>query len=343
MSSTTSDLGQAVRPDGTLKDASEIVWTYDVDESTPFPLDNVTGTHPFFSGGRAPATMVAGARRTARVPRPSQRARDAAEATAEATTSSSSASAGARVPHPSQRARDAAEATTSSSLASAGARVPHPSQRARDAAEATTSSSSASTGPGAKCKAPTATVPRRVMCKVDLDDSFADHSDDGATTEPNTEPASDDYESIKAMADADKEATTFTSERPRAIADILLIFRYQDDYVHPDTAKVLKGYCAPHSRAALATQARRVPNLSGHIYKVSRRAKACATVSDCSRPTDRTSSPNLAALARGSSPSTVTRPRPPQTRIRPLAPRGGLRDTSRRFTPPRPCATLTVS
>ncbi|KAH9037035.1 hypothetical protein EDB84DRAFT_1437548 [Lactarius hengduanensis] len=216
MSSTTSDLGQAVRPDGTLKDTSEIVWTYDVDESTPFPLDNVTGTHPFFSGGRAPATMVAGARRTARVPRPSQRARDAAEATAEATTSSSSASAGARVPHPSQRARDAAEATTSSSSASAG--------------------------PGAKCKAPTATVPRRVMRKVDLDDSFADHSDDGATTEPNTEPASDNYESIKAMADTDNEATTFTSERPRAIADILLIFRYQDDYVHPDTAKVLKGY-----------------------------------------------------------------------------------------------------
>ncbi|KAH9013537.1 hypothetical protein EDB85DRAFT_2158120 [Lactarius pseudohatsudake] len=128
MSSTTSDLGQAVRPDGTLKDASEIVWSYDVDESTPFPLDNVTGTHPFFSGGRAPATMVAGARRTARVPRTSQ------------------------------RARDAAEATTSSSSASAGARVPHPSQRARDAAEATTSSSSASTGPGAKRKAPTAHI-----------------------------------------------------------------------------------------------------------------------------------------------------------------------------------------
>ncbi|KAH9171696.1 hypothetical protein EDB89DRAFT_1906827 [Lactarius sanguifluus] len=223
MSSTTSDLGQAVRPDGTLKDASEIVWSYDVDESTPFPLDNVPDTHPFFSGGCAPATMVAGARRTARVPRPSQRACDAAEATAEATTSSSLASAGptARVPRPLQHARDAAEATT----------------------EATTSSSLASAGPGAKRKALTAAVPNhRVMRKVDLDDDLADHSDDGATTEPNTEPASDDYESIKAMADADNEATSFRSDKTRGSVDILLIFRYQDDYVHPVTAKVLKGY-----------------------------------------------------------------------------------------------------
>ncbi|KAH9162047.1 hypothetical protein EDB89DRAFT_2080023 [Lactarius sanguifluus] len=219
MSSTTSDLGQAVQPDGTLKDASEIIWSYNVDELTPFPLDNVPDTHPFFSGGRAPATMVAGARQTARVPRPSQCARDAAEATAEATTSSSLASAGptARVPRPLQRARDAAEATTSSSLASAG--------------------------PGAKRKALTAAVPNcRVMRKVDLDDDLTNHSDDGATTEPNTEPVSDDYESIKAMADADNEATSFRSEKTQGSVDILLIFRYQDDYVHPVTAKVLKGY-----------------------------------------------------------------------------------------------------
>ncbi|KAH9165400.1 hypothetical protein EDB89DRAFT_2134579 [Lactarius sanguifluus] len=167
--------------------------------------------------------MVAGACRTARVPCPSQRACDAAEATAEATTSSSLASAGptARVPRPLQRARDAAEAT----------------------AEATTSSSLASAGPGAKRKAPTAAVPnRRVMRKVDLDNDLADHSDDGATTEPNTEPASDDYESIKAMADADNEATSFRSEKTRGSVDILLIFRYQDDYIHPIMAKVLKGY-----------------------------------------------------------------------------------------------------
>ena len=32
-----SNLGDAVRPNGTLKDASEIVWNYDADESLPFP------------------------------------------------------------------------------------------------------------------------------------------------------------------------------------------------------------------------------------------------------------------------------------------------------------------
>ncbi|KAH9016543.1 hypothetical protein EDB84DRAFT_1443081 [Lactarius hengduanensis] len=97
----------------------------------------------------------------------------------------------------------------------------------------------------------------------------------------------------------------------------------------------------PHLRAALATQARRVPDPGGHSYEVSRRADACATICNHSQSTDLAPSPNIAALARGSSPSTPTRPRPPRTRIRPLAPRGGLRDTSRRFTPPRPCATLT--
>ncbi|KAH9160110.1 hypothetical protein EDB89DRAFT_1915207 [Lactarius sanguifluus] len=37
MSWNPQDPGHAVRPDGTLKDTSEMSWTYDADESVPFP------------------------------------------------------------------------------------------------------------------------------------------------------------------------------------------------------------------------------------------------------------------------------------------------------------------
>src|SRR6266571_7714318 len=42
----------------------------------------------------------------------------------------------------------------------------------------------------------------------------------------------------------------------------------------------------PHSCAALATQARRVPDLGGHSCEVTRCAEACATVSDRFQPPD---------------------------------------------------------
>ncbi len=77
----------------------------------------------------------------------------------------------------------------------------HPSQHALEVAEAA-SSSSASAHPGSKHKAPSDPIPDcRVMHKIvyDLDDEVADPSDGGATTEP----AEDNYKSIKAMADAD--------------------------------------------------------------------------------------------------------------------------------------------
>ncbi|KAH8984221.1 hypothetical protein EDB92DRAFT_1950922 [Lactarius akahatsu] len=80
-------------------------------------------------------------------------------------------------------------------------------------------------------------------------------------------------------------------------------------------------------RAALATRSRRIPNLGGPLYEVSRLTEACATGSDHPQPTDPVLVPYRAALVRGSSHSTPTRPRPPRTPIRNLAPRRGLRDT----------------
>ncbi|KAH9054653.1 hypothetical protein EDB87DRAFT_1580436 [Lactarius vividus] len=67
-SSTTPNLGDALRPDGTLKEASEIIWSYDADELIPFPSENV-------SGSCVPAMMVA------------SHAREAAEATSSSSTS----------------------------------------------------------------------------------------------------------------------------------------------------------------------------------------------------------------------------------------------------------------
>ncbi|KAI9433753.1 hypothetical protein H4582DRAFT_2081867 [Lactarius indigo] len=81
-SSSSPDLGHAVHADGTLKDASEITWTYDVNESISFPLapsDNSGGqvaTLNCHSDGSH--LLSSGLRRTGRVPRPSQRALEAA-------------------------------------------------------------------------------------------------------------------------------------------------------------------------------------------------------------------------------------------------------------------------
>ena len=58
MSSITSNLGDAVWSDGTLKDASKIISSYDADETIPFPpCANSHNTHTP-SGMHAPATAV---------------------------------------------------------------------------------------------------------------------------------------------------------------------------------------------------------------------------------------------------------------------------------------------
>ena len=155
MSPSLSDHGHALQPDGTLKDASEILWTYDEDELLPFPLDSAPTSS---SGSHVPATTVASVRRTTRVIRPSQRALDAAE-------------------------------TSSSVPASAGMR------------------------PGVKRKAqaddskPESGVTRTATIR--FDDS--DGSEDAPPTEVATEPEDDDYESIKAMADADNQVSFLSS------------------------------------------------------------------------------------------------------------------------------------
>ncbi|KAF8270572.1 hypothetical protein EI94DRAFT_1798065 [Lactarius quietus] len=58
---------------------------------------------------------------------------------------------------------------------------------------------------------------------------------------PRTELASDDYESLEAMADADNQAVT-TKPREECTADIRLLFYCEKKYIHPITGKSLDGH-----------------------------------------------------------------------------------------------------
>ena len=159
MSSSAPQLGDAVRPDGTLKDASEIDWSFDPDDSIPFPLDHPSGSHAGSSVAHTPAIVVASVRRTTRRSRPSQRVLDELEA-AEATALASSASGV-------NRKRKATRAL--------------PNHRSR-----------------------------KTVINVVSDDDSDDESDSGTPSPPPTEPASDDYESLQAMADADNQVCSLS-------------------------------------------------------------------------------------------------------------------------------------
>jgi hypothetical protein len=74
----------AVAEDGSLLDASKITFYDDVDDDTPLPnsasqsksITTSDNLHPFFRGGKAPSSIVAGSRRSGRVTRPSVRVTD---------------------------------------------------------------------------------------------------------------------------------------------------------------------------------------------------------------------------------------------------------------------------
>src|ERR1700677_1750857 len=158
MSPFTSNLGDAVRPDGTLKDASEIIWTYDADESVPFPSGGDSGSLSVSSGILAPATSGAAVCWTARISRPSRRVLEAAEA---------------------ELASSAPARKSSGIKRKAGNDLPD--DRATH---------------------------KKVITVVSDDagnDSGDDASDSGTLSPPPTEPASDDYEALRAMADADNQ------------------------------------------------------------------------------------------------------------------------------------------
>ena len=88
-------------------------------------------------------------------------------------------------------------------------RISRPSRRVLEEYESA-SGAAASTHPATKRKAPPNTISQHVSKKIcinvdDDDNKYGDPSsnDGGNATEPATEPMSDDYEALKAMANAD--------------------------------------------------------------------------------------------------------------------------------------------
>ena len=159
MSSSTDNIGDAVRSDGTLKDASEIVWSYDADDSVPFPAGSTSASLPISASRRAPATVVASVRWTTRVIHPCHRYLEEDD---------------------NVELRSAPMCKTS----------------------------------GVKRKAASTLFnPRATRNTINVvsDDDCDSESDGGTPSPPPTELASDDYESLKAMADADNQVRAVMS------------------------------------------------------------------------------------------------------------------------------------
>ena len=152
MSPIASNHGDAVRSDSTLKDAPEIIWSYDADKSIPFPSgDNAHSSPP--SGGHAPPTAVTAhaVRRTSHVSRPCRRYLE----------------------------EDEVESASSTvALKTSGVKR-----------------KAASDPPGAT---------RKIIVNVVSDDNSSDGRAPSPSSPP-TEPASDDYEALQAMADTDNQ------------------------------------------------------------------------------------------------------------------------------------------
>ena len=184
----------------------EIVWSYDADDSAPFPSGSTSASLPISASGRAPAKVVASVRRTT------------------------------CVIHPCHRYLEEDD-------------------------EAELHSAPTCKTSGVKCKAASTLVNRRATRKtinVVSDDDSDGESDGGTSSPPPMELTSDDYESLKAMADADnqvrvvmsplsdthssKSQAAITKPREERTADIRLLFHREKKYVHPVTSKCLDGH-----------------------------------------------------------------------------------------------------
>ncbi|KAF8266192.1 hypothetical protein EI94DRAFT_1701916 [Lactarius quietus] len=160
-------------------DKSKIIWSYDQDESIPFPLSGASDSSHSNTFSHVPATIVA----------------------------------------------EAAEAADMEAAERASNTLFHRIS-------------------GNKCKATNdlsnSHTPSLIKTVIDVDSNHTSdgHSNGGTMMPVLTEPADDDYESLKAMADANNLAVTFKSWEDHT-ADICIIFCHDREYVHPVRRKTM--------------------------------------------------------------------------------------------------------
>jgi hypothetical protein len=229
------NVGCAVRPDGTLKDAAEIEWHFDKDDeipltaaeklpgsspaassSSPSPSQTV---HPFFSGHAPPAISV---RRSGRAIRPSNRVVDPDNAMNFA-TQSKVVTGKRKAPNQTESPRRVIQKAIHT-IAESG----NPDKDNSDGEDHTPSRSM-----------------RGELTDIAIEDAMSEQ----------------EYLSLKAMGDADHEVsgsltTNFITlltyvltleaihlkAKRDATADIRTIFRREKEHKNPDTAKVQDGY-----------------------------------------------------------------------------------------------------
>ncbi|KAF8261946.1 hypothetical protein EI94DRAFT_1705161 [Lactarius quietus] len=119
--------------------------------------------------------------------------------------------------------------------------VSHPSRRVLDALDSECALTNPIRTRMVKCKALSDGLDtgRHVARKFAINEDSDTYGDD-SISQPSTEPADDNYESIKAMADADNAAATFKPPGERT-ADVCVIFHRDKEYVDPSTGKTVDG------------------------------------------------------------------------------------------------------
>ena len=244
------DPGCAVNPDVSLKDTSEIDWSFDKEDETPLTvagnsLGSTSGPaisesepsqtfHPFFMGhAQAPAIFVAGSRRSGRAICPSNRVVDPDNAMNSAPGPSSTKSK--VVPGP---------------LAVTGKRKA-PAQRSSRCVVQKTDHTSEDSDDNNSDVDTSDHIPSKSM------HASGESTDIEAPSENAAVVSEQEYALLKAMADADHEVSTTSSSTSKicslnleaihrksksdATADVRTIFRRDKDYKNPDTAKVQDG------------------------------------------------------------------------------------------------------